>query len=1046
LLTGTAPTGGNTPYTYQWQSSPDNITFTDISGATGINYQPGALTATTYYRQKQSSASGCGTLTTNTVTITVYPNFVPGTIAASQSICYNTVPALLTGTVPSGGNTPYTYQWQSSPDNVTFTNITGATALTYQPPALISSTYYRLNQTSASGCGTVTTNTVTITVYPNLVAGTIAFNQGICYNTVPVQLTGTAPTGGNTPYTYQWQNSPNGTTWTNITGATTLNYQPPALTSTTYYRLNQTSASGCGTVTTNTVTIIVYPNFVVGSISANQTICYNTVPAQLTGVAPAGGNPPYTYQWQNSPNGTTWNNITGATGLNYQPPALVSTTYYRLNQTSASGCGTLTTNVVTITVYPILVPGTIAANQSICSNTAPAQLTGTAPTGGNPPYTYQWQSSPDGSTWTNIAGATGLNYQPGVLTATTFYRLNQTSSSGCGTVPTNTVTITVNLLPVPTITGPASVCVNSTGNVYSTQTGMTGYLWTVSAGGTITAGSGTSAITVTWSTTGAKTVTVNYTNANGCTAATPTVYNVTVNPLPVPTITGSTSLCVNSGNYTYSTEAGMTGYLWTVSAGGTIVSGAGTNAILVTWTLAGAQTVSVNYTNALGCTAATPTVLNVTVNPLPGAAGIINGSTAVCAGTSGVPYSTAPIPNTTYYVWTVPPGASIATGAGTTAITVNYSASATSGYVTVYGNNVCGNGAPYSLPVTVTALPGAAGTITGPTSVCQGSTGNIYSVPVIANATGYVWTVPPGATITAGANTNSITVSYSMTATSGAVTVYGTNQCGNGASSSLNVTVLGLPAPAGPISGPTSVCQGTMYQVYSVAPIANATSYLWTLPPGAWFQSGATSNTITVGFSITATSGTMTVRGTNSCGNGNASSLYITVTLKPPKPIIGGGAGDQPSLVGDTLYSSAPEGNQWYLNGEPLDGETLPYIVTKVSGEYSVTVCLNGCCSDESEHVFVGAVGIPDPEQYRFYTYPVPNDGRFTASIEWPADEHFTIAVFNTLGSQIYETKVFVFQGRADKTIDLRPVPSGVYSVVFFNSEHRVIRRILVNK
>jgi hypothetical protein len=111
-----------------------------------------------------------------------------------------------------------------------------------------------------------------------------------------------------------------------------------------------------------------------------------------------------------------------------------------------------------------------------------------------------------------------------------------------------------------------------------------------------------------------------------------------------------------------------------------------------------------------------------------------------------------------------------------------------------------------------------------------------------------------------------------------------------------------------------------------------------------------------------------------------------------------------------------------------------------------VTVCLNGCCSDESEHVFVGAVGIPDPEQYRFYTYPVPNDGRFTASIEWPADEHFTIAVFNTLGSQIYETKVFVFQGRADKTIDLRPVPSGVYSVVFFNSEHRVIRRILVNK
>jgi hypothetical protein len=60
---------------------------------------------------------------------------------------------------------------------------------------------------------------------------------------------------------------------------------------------------------------------------------------------------------------------------------------------------------------------------------------------------------------------------------------------------------------------------------------MTNYTWIVSAGGTITAGGGTgnNTVTVTWNTTSAQTVSVNYTNSNSCTASSPTVYNVTVN-------------------------------------------------------------------------------------------------------------------------------------------------------------------------------------------------------------------------------------------------------------------------------------------------------------------------------------------------------------------------------------------------------------------------------------------------------------------------------------------------------------------------------------
>lgn len=106
---------------------------------------------------------------------------------------------------------------------------------------------------------------------------------------------------------------------------------------------------------------------------------------------------------------------------------------------------------------------------------------------------------------------------------------------------------------------------------------------------------------------------------------------------------------------------------------------------------------------------------------------------------------------------------------------------ATAGEITLDNNIV-------NLPVVA-----AAGTIIGPAAVCEGETGAGYSVPVIANATGYLWTIPAGASITAGDNTNSITVDFG-TPTDGILTVQGTDVCGNGlVSENYYVTVKPLP-------------------------------------------------------------------------------------------------------------------------------------------------------------------------------------------------------------------------------------------------------------
>jgi len=82
-------------------------------------------------------------------------------------------------------------------------------------------------------------------------------------------------------------------------------------------------------------------------------------------------------------------------------------------------------------------------------------------------------------------------------------------------------------------------------------------------------------------------------------------------------------------------------------------------------------------------------------------------------------------------------------------------------------------------------LPGAAEPVIGTLVVQQGQAGVNYTVNPVANATGYNWTLPPGATITAGANTNSIIVTFSATARSGNLCVSGSNQCGTGQASPI---------------------------------------------------------------------------------------------------------------------------------------------------------------------------------------------------------------------------------------------------------------------
>ncbi|MDU0372662.1 gliding motility-associated C-terminal domain-containing protein [Hymenobacter endophyticus] len=482
-LTSITPAlGGPGPVAYQWESSVDNSTWTAISGAANADYTPGPLTATTYFRRRAISGA-CGPVYSNVVTLTVAPVLTAGSIAADQTLCSGAIPAPLTSsTDAAGGAGAVTYQWESSVDNTTWATLPGATSATYTPGPLTATTYFRRSATTGN-CGPVYSNVVKLTALPTLTAGSIAADQTICNGATPAPLTSSAGAGGGTgTFAYQWESSSDNVSWTAIGGATSDTYTPGPLTRTTYFR-RRVASGGCGPEYTASVVITVAPALTAGSIGTNQTLCSGATPAPLSsGGAATGGIVSVTYQWESSADNSSWTPVSGATDATYAPGPLNATTYFRRRAT-AGACGPVYSNVVTLTVTPAVVAGSIGQDQTVCPGAAPVPLASTtSATGGTGSYTYQWESSPDNTTWTTISGANGATYAPGSLTATTYVRRRVISGS-CGPEYSNVVTLTVlPALTAGTITADQDICAGTsptplTGGGATGGTGTYGYQW-----------------------------------------------------------------------------------------------------------------------------------------------------------------------------------------------------------------------------------------------------------------------------------------------------------------------------------------------------------------------------------------------------------------------------------------------------------------------------------------------------------------------------------------------------------------------------------------
>jgi hypothetical protein len=529
---------GNTG-TIQWQSSTDNTTFNNIAGQTSNTLSgatTGTLTATRYYKAVVTSGA-CASATTPTVTVTVSPVSVAGTVSADQSICSGSQPSNIT----LSGNTG-TIQWQSSTDNTTFNNIAGQTFNTLSGAtvgALTATRYYKAVVTSGA-CSSATSATITVTVSPISVAGSVSASQSICTGSQPSDITLSGNTG-----TIQWQSSTDNTTFNNIAGQTSNTLSGATigtLTTTRYYKAVVTSGA-CASATSATITIIVSPVTVAGTVSADQSICSGSQPSNITLSGNTG-----TIQWQSSTDNTTFNNIAGQTSNTLSGATIGTLTaarYYKAVVTSGA-CSSAASATIAVTVSPISVAGSVSASQSICTGSQPSDITLSGNSG-----TIQWQSSTDNITFSNIAGQTSNTLSGatvGTLTATQYYKAVVTSGA-CTSATSATVVVTVNPVSVAgTVSVNQAICLGSQ-PADITLSGTTGTIQWQSSTDNVTFSdiSGETSVTC------AGTILGNLfgdryyravVTSGICSTATSAVISVTVNPLPVAgTVSADQEIC-----------------------------------------------------------------------------------------------------------------------------------------------------------------------------------------------------------------------------------------------------------------------------------------------------------------------------------------------------------------------------------------------------------------------------------------------------------------------------------------------------------------------
>ncbi len=897
---------------------------------TGTNQTTPASTAGNYIVNVTNPA-GC--FAADTVALIVNP--IPAVTDIPKTICsggsFDATPIDGTnGTAPAGT----TYSWAAPAGS----GFSGGAAGTNQ--ATITGTLSTTGNTQATATYTVTPKLgtctgapfkVTVTVNPVPVISNIpkTICSGAVFTATPVNATnGTVP--ANTTYTWP---APVATGITGSSAGTNLTAISQTLTNTTTANATATYVvtpkSGTCTGAPFNVVVTVNPPLVI--TTQPPTPLSDCAGQSITTSVAATGLGPLVYSWLKNnvaivPAKTT-------SSLTLSPLVAGDAGSYTVKITDANACSILTSTATVVTVGGNVTPSvTLAISQNkLCGAGAASdtiRLTATPVGGGTAPkYTFKI----NGVTVAGNQASPNYTYIVPANTANAIQNLSFTvdmlSNSGCLTAgATNPATSTAVPAQIDPQVTTAQANINETMAIICAPTR------------TLTVSALPNLYTGTWTTTAPATVN-NGVVSLGKNVLTTTTYTVesplklcplkfdtvstyragdVTNPDPVrsnnkkicsttaaPLLTGITPL-----------QAGETA-AWSVATGTTAtISAAGQTGALKTGKNEFIYTISNLVSNCPPDTALVTIVVEKEVD-----AALAGADAPTCA--SDYQLNATPVTNGTGTWTSVPAGLSYTANANAPKAVAGTLASGQAYTFTWTVSNGAGAVCPDKKDDVVITQ---AGSITSATpvatqskSICQGDTDpllNTTGVAVLKPAESGAWSVksPVTATITAAGQTGNLQVGNNVFEYTITTTVPGcTPSIGT-----VTIKVDPKPGPALAITGLQTLCAGATGITYSIAPVADAVTYDWTVPAGATIKTGDKTTTITVDW--TTTGGQITVTPVNACGKGTPSPVTITINpnLTPSVTILG--SDSVCAFEKATFYVSAAKdsGNtpkyEWYVN------------------------------------------------------------------------------------------------------------------------------------
>lgn len=886
---------------YQWKKGGTNI-----SGATSSSYTVTGATAADAGTYSVAVTGTCGTVTSNSVALTVNSSTSIGTQPVAQTVCSGST---ATFTVAATG-TSLNYQWRKGG-----TNISGATSASYSIAAASASDAGAYDVLVTGTCGTVTSTSVNLTVNAATSIGTQPLAQSVCPGGTPLF----SVTASGTALTYQWKK--NGA---DISGATAASYFINSASATDAGSYSVAVSGTCGNLTSNAVPLTVNSASAITAQPIAQTVCSGS--SATFAVTATGNN--LTYQWRKG--GTA---ISGATAATLTLNDVSATDAASYDVVVTGTCGSVTSSTVALTVNAATSITTQPIAQSVCAGSA---ATFSVSAGGSN-LTYQWKKN-----GTAITGATSATYSLASVANADGGTYTVAVTGSCGTVTSSGATLTVNNAAViGTQPQSQAVCAGSsaTFTVAATGAGLS-YQW--KKDGTVLAGATAASYTiaaVSASDAGSYTVVVSGTCGN----ATSNAAILSLNTTPfIGTQPQAQSACAGS-TVSFTVAATGTGLSYQWRKGGSNISGA-TSATLTLNNISGTDAASydVVITGTCGTVTSSAAALSLT------AATVISSNPAnqtACPG-STVTFTVAASGAGLSYQWKKD-GVAIA-GATAASYSIPAAAAADAGSYTVVVTGTCGSATSGAAVLTVSSNPVIGTQPAANQAVCPGSP---VSFTVAASGTGLSYQWKKGGAAISGATSATYTIASATATDAGTYSVVVTGSCGSATSTNAVLSV-NISTAIGTQPAAQTVCAGTA-ATFSVSASGTGLSYQWK-KNGADI-SGATLPSYSIAAATAADAGTYTVQVSGTCGTVGSAGATLTVNsttvinTQPVSAIVcaGTAAGFSVGASGTALSY------QWRKDGVSLSGATassfnLPSATGADAGSYTVDV--SGSCGSSTSN------------------------------------------------------------------------------------------------